>query len=100
MRRKTKVKAVLAVLAAVLLVGAFAFGLHYIDNLQELFSDDDGGIEEDTIVIGDHGYRIDHNLESYLLIGTDNAGDQEAEGEDYHMDSFTSTGIRWGRSGS
>ena len=84
MRRKTKVKAALAVIAAVLVVGMLGVGLHYVDNLGGLFSDEDEGIDEDTIVIGDHGYRIDHNIESYLLIGTDNAGDQEAEGEDYH----------------
>ena len=84
MRRRTKVKAALAGLAAVLLVALVGLGLHHFDTLDDWFSDEDGGIEEDTIVIGDHGYRIDHNLESYLLIGTDNAGDQEAEGEDYH----------------
>ena len=37
-----------------------------------------------TVYLDGETYGFDHRIESYLFVGTDNSGNEEAEGDDYH----------------
>jgi hypothetical protein len=80
MRRKTKTKAVLAVLGFILAIAAIGLALHYFETHSGAKS---GSVDEEDgtyLYLGDHEYEITHNLETYLLIGSDDSGN-EAVGE-------------------
>ena len=40
--------------------------------------------DENTIYLDDKVFGFDHRMETFLFIGTDNSGNEDGEGEDYH----------------
>ncbi len=73
--RKTKLKAVIGVAAALCIILAVGAGLYMYENVWGAGEDAEGDQgSEDLVVINSKDYEITHNLENYLLIGTDNAG--------------------------
>ena len=40
--------------------------------------------DDNTVYIDSELYGFDHRIETYLFIGTDASGNEDAEGEDYH----------------
>ena len=79
MRRKTKIKTIISILAFAAIVAAAAFGLHYIDTRPDPGGGKDQGSAADRkyVYIGDHEYEVTHNLENYLLIGSDDSGSED-----------------------
>ena len=84
MRRSSRVKIALAIAGLILVLVLLEFGLDAIDHLGDFRDEDKSGIEETEIFLGDHKYVIHHNLENYLLLGTDASGNEEGTGEEYH----------------
>lgn len=66
---------------AVILITAFGLGVHFFDRLTNSKFADSAGEEGEYIYLADHNYEITHNLESYLLIGSDHSGNEDAEGD-------------------
>ena len=69
---------------AIVVIAAFGGGLYLLEHHGDGSRSESGEAEqaaEPTILyIGDDEYEITHNIESYLLIGTDDSGKVEAEG--------------------
>lgn len=86
MNRKAKTKAVLAALGVILLVAALALGLHYIDSRPESEEQhQDSSADAECLYIGENEYEITHNLETYLMIGSDDSGNEDRKkNEEYH----------------
>ena len=85
-QRQSKRKVIIGLAVAAVLIAAFGIGLYMFENVWEN-NDDDLEFSDDDIVlyIGDKVYKITHNVETYLMIGTDDSGDVEKENtEDYH----------------
>ena len=84
-RRESKRRVILGLLVAVLLIVAFGAGLHYLEHRGDGRGSTDIGAHklkffEDL----DKRYYIDHNIETYLLIGTDDSGQQSKDGQQTH----------------
>ena len=85
MGNRRKLKALTSVIAAIALIAAFGLGVHIFDkatsskaaNTTESTSE-----ENDFVYLADHNYEITHNLESYLLIGSDGSGNENKEDKD------------------
>ena len=69
-----------------LLVAALALGLHYIDSRPESGEEhQDSSADAECLYIGDNEYEITHNLETYLMIGSDDSGNEDRKkNEEYH----------------
>ena len=83
MRQKRKV--ILGILAAILAIVLFGVGIHFIDNMTNK-SEKSGeyDYEQDCVYLGDGIYELNNNLENYLIIGTDDSGNEAAVGtKDY-----------------
>lgn len=85
MRQRSKTKVLLGLILAAALIAAFGTGLYLLEHACEKNHHTDTGDDgAKVITIGDQNYEITHNIESYLLIGTDGSGNTEQEGtEDY-----------------
>ena len=79
---------IIGIVVTVALIAAFGLGVHLIDNV---LGDDEktssggeyeGSEPNQVLYFGDYEYEVTHNIESYLLIGTDDSGNQDAEGTD------------------
>lgn len=85
MDRKRKFKAVTGIITAVALVVLFGLGVYLIDKAtgskaaEQTASETE---ENDFVYLGDHNYEITHNLESYLLIGSDGSGNEDRADKD------------------
>lgn len=80
MNQRSKSRVVLGVAIAAILIAAFGGGLYFLENhFQE---DEEYGYEDDSQVLyfDDDEYEITHNVESYVLIGTDDSGNVKAKG--------------------
>ena len=79
------VRAVLGIACAVCAIVLFGVGLHIFENM-----DRDTGFDEpeqedsQSLWFDDSEYEIPHNIESYLLIGTDDSGNEDAVGTGYY----------------
>ncbi|MBE5844020.1 MAG: LytR family transcriptional regulator [Butyrivibrio sp.] len=91
MKRFEKYKVILTVVAAAVAVTALFFGINlveknlekkaYADSLEDEededdYDDEDYELSEDEIKIGNTVYRYDSDITNYLIIGTDESGDQ------------------------
>lgn len=79
MRRHSKIKILFGILIAVILITAFGVGLYVYEN----YGNDRGGRGSQNLdkelKFGDKTYEISHDIEAYLLIGTDDSMKEEAE---------------------
>ena len=85
MEQKRKLKALTSIITAVALIAAFGFGVHLFDKAtssKAANTEETGEVENDFVYLGDHNYEITHNLESYLLIGSDGSGNEDGEDKD------------------
>ena len=83
MHHRSKSRVILGIVLAVLLIAGFGGGLYFFEHMH----DGEGRAYDDEdvskfLVIGDKKYEITHNIESYLLIGTDDSGNVDKEGTD------------------
>lgn len=83
MRRK-KIKAATGVLITIALIIIFGLGVHFVEKMHAQ-PEGSAAEEKDFIYLGDHNFELTHNLESYLLIGSDQSGNESNSGE-YHGD--------------
>ena len=86
MERRSKRKVILWLVVAAAVIAAFGIVMHVIENLlDDEIADYDITSDEGIILyINETEYEVTHNIESYLLIGTDDSGNVEAEGtKDY-----------------
>lgn len=77
---------IIGVIAAVLLIALFGATLYYFEYVagnedKEALSGENLPVQQ-SLFIGEDEYQITHNLETYLLMGTDDSGNVEAEGTD------------------
>lgn len=90
MNEKRKLKTIGGIVLAVLLITGFGLGVHFFDKLTNSKSAESAEGEGDYIYLADHNYEITHNLESYLLIGSDDSGNEEKDKDkddgEYHGD--------------
>ena len=81
---KGKLKAIIGVAGAVCILVLFGLALHWIDNAKEDnigYDNELQDVAEDPVLyFGDYEYTIRDDVESYLLIGTDDGGNEEAVG--------------------
>ena len=84
MERHSRRKVILWVVVAVAAIAAFGVAMHFIENmLDDEIADYDITSDEGIILyLNETEYEVTHNVESYLLIGTDDSGNVEAEGTD------------------
>ncbi|MBQ9015767.1 MAG: LCP family protein [Firmicutes bacterium] len=82
MKRHSNKKVILWIIIAVAVIAAFGAALHLLEN--GLFDAEDADYDpiedENNLYLNGAEYQITHNIESYLLIGTDDSGNVEAEG--------------------
>ncbi len=86
-KRQNKSKTIIGTVIAVLLIVLFGVGIYALEH----FMKDRDDVEEETaqtesiiLSIGDYELEVTHNIEAYLLLGTDDSGNEEAVGtEDY-----------------
>lgn len=86
MERHSKKKVILGIVVAVAVIAAFGVVMHIVENLlDDEIADYDITSDEGIILyLNETEYEVTHNIESYLLIGTDDSGNVEAEGtKDY-----------------
>ena len=90
MNEKRKLKTIGGIVLAALLITGFGLGVHFFDKLTNSKSAEPAEGEGDYIYLADHNYEITHNLESYLLIGSDDSGNEEKDKSkddgEYHGD--------------
>ncbi len=77
MEKKRKMRTVMGIIIAAVLIAAFGCGVHFFDKLTNSRAAGPADEEGDYIYLADHNYEITHNLESYLLIGSDGSGNEE-----------------------
>ena len=84
MVRQSKRKVILWLIVAVIAIVAFGFVVHMLENaLDEEIADYDISSDEGIIIyLNETEYEITDKFEAYLLIGTDDSGNVEAEGTD------------------
>ena len=78
--RKTKLKAIIGIVVALCVIAVVGVGLYMYENVwgvSEDTSEDQGS--EDLLSLNGKDYVITHNLETYLLIGTDNGGNGDVK---------------------
>lgn len=83
MGRQSKVKLVLGILAVIILICLFGFGVYLFESVSDgepVFGDDSQSIDQILEIDGTE-YNLSDNVESYLFIGTDDSGDEDAEEE-------------------
>ena len=94
--QKRKRNTILAVLLAVLLIAGFGAGMHFLESRAEAEdaqtgdTGEWGGEEETHLYIGDHDFYYTDDVETYLLVGTDNGTvtDKTSKGFDGEMADF------------
>ena len=83
-RRQSRKKAILGVIIAVVVIAAFGCGLYLLEHHDGRHKhkavEGTEAVEPTILYLGDDEYEITHNVESYLLIGTDDSGKVKAEG--------------------
>lgn len=89
-----KRRVIIGIIAAVLAIGLFGVCVHFIESrsMKEEQLGDSGdwgeGDEETILSFGDNDYVTNDNIDTYLLIGTDNGGDDKGEGFNGELADF------------
>ena len=91
-RRTEKWKIAAGVAILILLAAAIAAGSRIIEKREKKVKknsdyDEETSVqwtEENTLYFNGTLYGYDHRIESFLFMGTDNSGNEEGTGEDYH----------------
>lgn len=82
-RKQSKKRVVLGIAIAVAVIAAFGTCLYMMEHIFDGGEEDVGEAEDATILyVGNKEMEITHSIESYLMIGTDDSGNVEAEGTD------------------
>ena len=79
MRRHSKIKILFGILIAVILITAFGVGLYLYENYGNDRSGRGSQNLDKELKFGNKTYKITHDIEAYLLIGTDDSMKEEAE---------------------
>ena len=83
-RRQSKQKVILGVIIAIVAIAAFGGVLYALEHHGSTNKNQTGEVTEAAepvvLYLGDDEYEITHNIESYLLIGTDDSGNVNKEG--------------------
>ena len=87
---KQKPRIILGILAAVLAIALFGGGIYAIEKWSDRGERSSGeeADNETLLYLGDEIYELNNNIESYLIIGTDNSGNEKAEGTDEYRGSM------------
>lgn len=72
--RKKKIKTITGVLITIALICCFGAGIHFFEKMTNAKPDGFLKNKNDYIYLSDHNYEITHDIDSYLLIGSDNSG--------------------------
>jgi len=89
-----KRRVIIGIIAAVLAIGLFGVCVHFIESrsMKDEQLGDSGdwgeGDEETILSFGDNDYVTNDNIDTYLLIGTDNGGDDKGEGFNGELADF------------
>lgn len=94
--RTRKKNTILAVILAILIIAGFGAGMHFLENrtgaedAQTGDTGEWGGEQETHIYLGDHDFHYTDDVETYLLIGTDDGTvtDKTRKGFDGEMADF------------
>lgn len=86
--RDSRKKTLLTVVIATVMIALFGVGIHALEGTMgsdvPVGSEEDSAEAENVLVFGNTELNLTHNLESYLMMGTDDSGNEEAVGtEDY-----------------
>ena len=88
-RRHATAKILITCLASVGIIVLFGIGIYALEHARDKDYENadtrDEGIVNTTLLFGDTEMEVTHNLETYLLIGTDDSGNAEAEGTDEYL---------------
>lgn len=88
MNQRYKFKTIIGIIIAVLAVALLYAGLNYIDTYGSVApsEEEEDDAEEDLtyITLNEHEYVFDHPVKSYLFLGTDASGNEDAVGESYN----------------
>lgn len=85
MKKKVKAKAVFALVLLVVFAAVIGIAAYSIDQNTGVVTGEEETYDEELsyLTLYDENYGYSHNFESFLFMGTDASGNEEASGEDY-----------------
>lgn len=85
-----RMKIILSMLAVIAVVGCIYFGIRLLEQHEDALAEDAGEDDYSVLENTDHvlelngkAYQIEGDVKTYLFIGTDESGNEEAAGEEY-----------------